>query len=563
MNHRHRFPLSALAGLTGLALGSAGCSIPADTSPAARSSTSAAVHVRTGGAIVIGAEQEPDCTDWIGTCAGSIWGTYIMQTPTIPKVFEVRRKGDNWVPVASQLMASEPTIEDGDRPQITYKIRPEAVWSDGKPITSKDLEYTALQVRDGKDVFDKTGYDRISSIETPDEKTAVVTLKSRYGGWRTLFSSGYGVLPAHLLQGKDRNAVMKDGYDFSGGPWKIKEWARGVSVTLVPNDRYWGERPKLDQVTFQFTPDTAAAFQAFKSGQLDALYPTPQLDAVEQIKSGLPDANTQVDAQTGNLEALWMNNGTFPFDSQPVREAIAYSVDRKAIVERLYGSLGVKEPSQSFLSPLLSTYAASAFAKYTRDLARVQQIMTGAGWAKNADGIWAKNGRPARFTIVSLAGNKRRELTEQVLQTQLKEAGFQLDIKNTTPANLFGKQAPAGDFQMGLWTLVDTFPDPSLSNSFSSTSIPTEANGNSGINFIRAKVDGLDPLLEQVDAELDETARTAASVKADELIAAAVPSIPLGAVPNVLLWNKRLGGPISINPVEGPWWNLEQWGLAQ
>ncbi|MEV6984314.1 peptide ABC transporter substrate-binding protein [Sphaerisporangium sp. NPDC051017] len=563
MNHHHRYPPSALAGLAALTLVSAGCSTAADTSPAPQPSASAAVPVRTGGAIVIGAEQEPDCADWIATCAGSIWGTYIMQTPTIPKVFDVRRQGDNWVPVASELMASEPAIKDQDRPEITYKLRPEAVWSDGEPITSHDLKYTALQVRDGKDIFDKTGYDRIASVETPDDKTAVVTLKSRYGGWRTLFSSGYGVLPSHLLQGKDRQAIMKDGYDFSGGPWKIKQWIRGTSVTLVPNDRYWGERPKLGQVTFQFTPDTAAAFQAFKSGQLDAIYPTPQLDAVEQIKSGLPGANTQVDAQTGNLEAIWMNNGTFPFDSQPVREAIAYSVDRKAIIERLYGSLGVKQPAQSFLSPLLSRYAASAFSKYTRDLAKVQQIMSGAGWAKDTDGVWSKDGRPARFTIVSLAGNKRRELTEQVLQAQLKEAGFQMDIKNTTPANIFGKLAPGGDFQMGLWTLVDTFPDPSLSNSFSSTSIPTEANGRSGINFMRAKVDGLDKLLEQVDTQLDETARKEASAKADELIAAAVPSIPLGAVPNVLLWNQRVGGPIGINPVEGPWWNLAEWGLTQ
>ncbi|WP_113701655.1 peptide ABC transporter substrate-binding protein [Nonomuraea lactucae] len=562
MTHPHRLPLPALAGLAALTLVVAGCTA-GDTSPATKPSASGNVPVRAGGAIVIGAEQEPDCTDWIATCGGSIWGTYMMQTPTIPKVFDVRRQGDNWVPVRSELMAAEPTIKNGDRPEITYRLNPDAVWSDGKPITSQDLKYTALQIRDGKDIFDKTGYDRIASIETPDDRTTVVTLKSSYGGWRTLFSSGYGVLPAHLLEGRNRNAVMKDGYDFSGGPWKIKEWKKGTSVTLIPNDRFWGRKPKLDQVTFQFTPDTAAAFQAFKSGQLDALYPTPQLDVVEQIKSGLSGAHSQVDAQTGNLEALWTNNEAFPFDSRPVREAVARAVDRKAIIERLYGALGVKEPAQSFLSPLLSSYATSAFSTYTRDLAKVEQLMTGAGWARNGEGVWAKDGRPARFTIVSLAGNKRRELTEQVLQTQLKEAGFQLDIKNTTPANLFGKQAPAGDFQMGLWTLVDTFPDPSLSNSFSSTRIPTEANGHSGINFIRANVEGLDELLETVDTELDITVRKEASVKADELIAGAVPSIPLGAVPNVLLWSQRLGGPLSINPAEGPWWNLEEWGLAQ
>ncbi|GAA1023838.1 peptide-binding protein [Acrocarpospora pleiomorpha] len=550
-----------LAGLAILSVLAAGCSAPAQNAPATQ--PAADKPVSKGGGIVIGAEQEPDCTDWIATCGGSIWGNYMMHTTTIPKVFDVRRVGENWAPVPSELMTAEPTITDEDHPKITYRLDPKAVWSDGEPITSADLKYTALQVRDGKDILDKTGYDRIESVETPDLQTAVVTLKSRVAGWRVLLSSGIGVLPAHLLEGKDRHAIMKDGYDFSGGPWKIKEWAKGTSVTLVPNDRYWGTKPTLDQVTFQFTPDTAAAFQAFKSGQIDMLYPTPQLDVIEQIQSGLQGAHSQVDPQSGNLEAIWINNEAFPFTSAAVRKAIAHSIDRAAIVKRLYGPLGVDQPAQSFLSPLVGKYAGSSFSAYTRDLAKVDQLMTGDGWAKDASGSWAKDGRTASFTIVSLAGNKRRELTEQVLQTQLKEAGFAMDIKNTTAADLFGKKTPAGDFEMGLWTLVDYFPDPGLDASFDSAAIPTEANGNSGINFMRAKVTGLDDLLDEVATELDDEARKAASVKADELIAAEVPSIPVSAVPNILLWGDKVGGPISINPAEGPWWNLEQWGLTQ
>ncbi|MFI0772028.1 peptide ABC transporter substrate-binding protein [Streptomyces melanosporofaciens] len=521
------------------------------------------VPVKEGGSLVIGAEQEPDCADWISVCSGSIWGDYLMRTTTIPKVFDTRRSGDTWVPVASPLMADEPTTTTSGPQRITYRISPDAVWSDGEPITSADLKYTALQIRDGKDVLDKTGYDKISKIETPDAKTAVVTLRETYGGWRTLFSSIYGVLPEHLLKGKNRNAIMKDGYSFSGGPWKIQSWKKGTSVTLIPNDRYWGPKPKLDKVTFQFTTDTAAAFQAFKSGQLDALFPTPQLDVVEQLNQTAGGTRRQIDAETGNLEAIWMNNEKFPFDSVDVRRAVAYAIDRTAIVKKLYGSLGVDKPAQSFLTPILSSYAGTDFSHYTRDLKAVDKAMQGDGWAKGSDGIWAKDGRRAEFTIVSLAGNKRRELTEQILQTQLKQAGFRMTIKNTTPANLFGKQAPAGTFQMGLWTLIDTFPDPTQSNSFSSTSIPTEANGRSGLNFVRARIDGLDPLLATVDRETDPRKRVAASRQADKIIADQVPAIPIGTVPNILLWNDRVGGPLSNNPSEGPWWNLAEWGVAK
>ncbi|WP_337000441.1 MULTISPECIES: ABC transporter substrate-binding protein [unclassified Microbacterium] len=521
------------------------------------------VAVVDGGELVIGAEQEPDCTDWIATCGGSIWGTYIMQIPTLPGVFQTRQVDDEWVPVPSDLVTGEPVAEvaaDGTQ-TITYSINPDAVWSDGEPITSADFAYTALQIRDGDDIFDKTGYDRITAVDTSDPQTAVVTLNSAYAGWRTLFSV-YGIMPAHLLEGQDRASIMADGYDFSGGPWKIEKWTRGTSVTLVPNENYWGEKPHLDKVTFLFLPDTTAAFQALKSGQVSALYPSPQLDALTQIEAGLPGIQSQVDARSGNLEAIWINNAAAPFDSVAVRQALAYSIDRDAIVKRLFGSIGVDKAQQSFNSPMVAPFASDDFKDYTLDLDKVDELMKGDGWAKNSDGVWAKGGDTATFSIKTLAGNKRRDLTVQVLQSQLKDAGFEMTIDQVTPADLFGTIAPQGDFQAGLWALVDTFPDPTLSSTFSSVNIPSEANGFSGINFYRTNIPGLDDLLGQVDSELDTDARIAVSHEADALIAENVPSLPLDTVPNVLLWSDKVGGPLQINPVEGPFWNLAQWGLA-
>lgn len=521
------------------------------------------VAVVDGGELVIGAEQEPDCADWIATCGGSIWGTYVMQIPTMPSVFQTRLDGDDWKPVPSDLVTGEPetVVADDGTQTITYSINPDAVWSDGEPITSADFAYTALQIRDGDDIFDKTGYDRITAVDSSDPATAVVTLDSAYAGWRTLFSV-YGIMPAHLLEGKDRAAIMADGYDFSGGPWKIEKWTRGTSVTLVPNENYWGEKPHLDKVTFLFLPDTTAAFQALKSGQVSVLAPTPQLDALTQIDAGLPGIRSQVDARSGNLEAIWLNNSVAPFDSVAVRQALAYSIDRDAIVKRLFGSLGIDKAQQSFNSPMVAPFAADDFSQYTLDLDKVDELMTGDGWKKDGDGVWAKGGDTASFSIKTLAGNKRRDLTVQVLQSQLADAGFDMTIDQVTPADLFGTIAPQGDFQAGIWALVDTFPDPTLSSTFSSVNIPSEVNGFSGINFYRADIAGLDDLLAQVDTEVDQDARIEVSKQADALIAENVPSLPLDVVPNVLLWSEKVGGPLQINPIEGPFWNLAEWGLA-
>ncbi|TQK68664.1 ABC transporter substrate-binding protein [Nocardioides sp. SLBN-35] len=556
----HRAALAAVAGA--LLLGAAACS--GGASPSSNGDHEV-VPVREGGEIVIGAEQEPDCADWLSTCSGSIWGNYMMWSATVPTAFNARQDGDDWVPKPSDLLTGEPTDELVDGKQtITYSINPDATWSDGQPITSADFKYTALQVRDGKDILDRSGYDKIAAIETPDDRTVVLTMATPYASWRALFSNGFGVLPAHLLEGKDRDALMKDGYDWSGGPWVIENWTRGTSVTLVPNDNYWGAKPHLDKVTFQFITDTSAAFQALKSGQVDALYPSPQLDALSQIEAGIPGTRSQVDAKTGNLEAVWLNNAAFPFDSPAVRKAAMYAIDRKAIVARLFGSVGVDEPAQSFFTPILGGFGDRAFAAYSLDLDEVDELMTGDGWAKDSGGFWAKGGKRAAFAVETLAGNKRRDLTLQILQTQFADAGFEMSIHNTTPSELFAKTAPNGDFQAALYTLIDTFPEPlNLSSTFLSANAPSEANGFSGINFGRVDVDGLDAVLEQIDSETDASARVAASKKADQMLADAVPAIPLDVVPNVLLWSERLGGPISINPSEGPFWNLEEWGIAQ
>ena len=549
---RTRLAAVAVAGVAALLL--AGCTAADDT---------AEPVAAEGGSIVIGAEQEPDCADWLGICGGSIWGAYMMKVTTIPMAFNVREGEDGWEPVASDLLAAEPVAEtSGDGQTITYEINPEAVWSDGTPITSADFAYTAAQVRDGEDILDKTGYTLITDVETPDEQTAIVHLSSPFAGWKTLFGNSYGVLPAHLLEGQDRNAVMKDGYDFSGGPWLIDSWEKGVGVTLVPNENYWGEQPKLDKVTFQFITDTAAAFQAMKSGQVDALYPTPQLDAIGQIDAGVPNTEVQVSSDTGNLEAFWINNAAFPFDSEAVRKAFAYGVDRAAIVDRIYGPLGVEEPAQSFISPLVGAWGSDDFDQYSLDPDEVASLMEGDGWTRDGDGLWEKDGQTASFSVHTLAGNARRDLMVQVLQSQLGEVGFEVSVVTTTPAGMFGEIAPAGDFQVGLWTLVDYFPDPALSASFSSTSIPTEANGFSGINFVRANVPGLDAQLSAVDTEIDPDARLDASLQAETLIADAMVSLPITSVPNILMWSTGLTGPISNNPGEGPWWNLQEWAVA-
>jgi peptide/nickel transport system substrate-binding protein len=480
----------------------------------------------------------------------------------MPRTFDVVPDGEAWEYEPSILLDGEPELETDPTQVVTYRINGDAVWSDGEPITCADFAYTWDQIATGDDIYDTTGYVNIGAVECPDPKIAVVTFETPFAGWRSLFGGQYGVLPAHLLEGKDRNALMKDGYEFSGGPWLIEEWNRGTDVTLVPNDAYWGDLPKLDKVVFRFIPDTSAEFQAFKAGETDAIYPQPQLDAVEQIDAGIPGAQTYYTAVTGNLEALWMNNEVAPFDSRAVRQAFSYALDRDAIVERLFGGLGITEASQSFNAPIVGDFTdLEAFSGYTRDLDKVADLMEGDGWAKGGDGVWAKDGQRASVTFKTTAGNKRRELTQQIIQEQAKEAGFEVAIDNQEAGDLFGSQLPGGDFQLALYAQVLTSLDPSNCPLFCSENIPTADNGFSGQNWTRTNIPAVDPLLREVDTNLDDDARAAAQRQADGILAEEATSLPLDPLPNILMWSDRVVGPVGDNPIHGPFYNMHLWGL--
>jgi peptide/nickel transport system substrate-binding protein len=511
--------------------------------------------------LVIGAEQEGDCADWMGSCGGTSWFWWSYGVLTMPQAYSVEKAGDGWAARPTSLLTGPATLTTSPRQVVTYTINPLAKWSDGTPITSTDFKFTWEQVANGTDVYDRTGYDKIEGIDDSRPDTAVVTFREPFADWRTtLFAGSYGIYPSHLV--KD-HAEMADGYTFSGGPWRLDHWTRGTEWVLVPNENYWGEKPKLDKVVFKLITDTSAEFQAFTGGEVLAIYPQPQVDAIDRITAGLPGAKAQYTDQTGNSEALWLNAGKPPFDDVNFRTALAYSIDRDALVNRLFGGIGVTRAVNTLTPPILAPFAsADAFAGFTKDLAKVDEAMTRSGWTKGGDGIWEKGGEKAAFEMKTTTGNKRRELTEQILQQELKEAGFTMTINNQASGDLFGDQLPKGDFQAALYANVLTSFYPTNCNLFCSKNVPTAENDFSGQNWTFTNDPALDATYGRVEGELDEEAARVANRQGDIALAASVSVIPLDPLPNILLTSTRIVGTVADNPIHGPFWEMWGWDLT-
>jgi len=564
---RQRRGLQLLALILGLSMIAAACGDD-DDDASSEGDQEADVATQEGGDLVLGAEQEPDCMAWTLSCSGASWGFWTAQVNTMPRAFDiVKQDDDTWDYEPSILLNGEPEIELDPEQVVTYSISDDAVWSDGEPIVCQDFVFTWDHVKNGADIYDRTGFVDIGSVDCTDDKTPVVTYENPYAGWKQLFGGQFGILPSHILEGQDIEAAMGRGYEWSGGPWVIDSWTPGTSTVLVPNENWWGDpKPTLDTVTFQLVADTSAEFESFKAGETKAIYPQPQLDAVEQIAAGIEGTGSSINADsTPNLEALWINNEKPPFDSQAVRQAFAYSLDRNAVVEALFGELGITEASQSFNATILGDFGdPQAFAGYEQDLDQVDELMEGDGWAKGDDGIWAKGGQRAAAVFRTTEGNARRELTQDVIREQAAEAGFEITIDNLAAGDLFGQALPQGDFQLALYAQVLTSLEPSVSSLFLTTNIPTAENEFSGQNWTRTNIPDADEPLTEVDRNPDAEERSTAMADADALLAEDATSIPLDPLPNLFLWSNDIVGPQEgeDNPIFGPFADMHTWALA-
>lgn len=559
---RRKYPKLLTLWLVAIALIAGACGSGDDADDASGSSTTEAVDVPTGGTLVVGAEQEPDCTDWIGSCGGSSWGYWMMNVTTLPRAYDAQKADEGYEYVKSDLLTEDAELETEPKQKVTYKLNPKVKWDDGTPVTSKDFKYLWQQITTGEDIYDTTGYADIESVDDSDPETVVVTFKKNYADWKSLFGGGYGLLPSHLLEGKDRTAEIANGYKFSAGPWKIESWTKGQEAVLVPNANYHGDKPKLEKVVFKFISDTSAQFQAFKGGEVSVIFPQPQPDVVDQISSGgLTGTESDFTADTGNLEALWFNTSKAPFDDVNVRKAWAYSIERDAVVNRLFGGLGIKKASQSLNAPILEKFTDPTWSKYKKNLAEVDKLMKASNWTKGSDGIWAKDGKKFSVVFKTTTGNKRRELTQQILQEQLKAAGFDFTVSNQKAGDLFGDQLPKGDYDVALYAQVLTSISPSLCNIFCSKNIPV-APDFSGQNWGRVNISALDPLLEKVDSSLDDEVRAENQKKADKVMADNNVALPLDPLPNILLWKDTVVGAIENNAIMGPFWQIHRWGVT-
>lgn len=557
--------------LSGLLLAVALVAVACGGAPSA--DTDSGEGVTTEGAvseIVLAVEQWPECLNPITSCANATWLSWSVLVHLQPGLLEFDSGN---VLRASPVVEEMPTpasgavlINDDGTFTVTYRIRPEARWSDGTPITSTDVWFTWRAILDTQGSLQTIGYDLITGVDAEDPHTAIITFSKPYAPWPYMFHS---LLPAHAFDGNtDISGYWNDAIPISGGPWLQESWSQDQQV-LVPNPNYWvpERKPLVDRVVMVPREDTDSEVVALQTGEVMAAMPQPFPGAKSRLVGDL----TFVDGHGNHTEGLWFNqvapDRRFEITTN-VRRAVAYALDREQIAEVALGSI-IDDPSVlqcAGWNPGFGDWCGDDFTGYEQDMEKVTRLLTAEGWSRpDPEGRWVSpDGEELVLQWNTVAGNKRREDVQALVVEMTEPFGIGWEIVNYDAGELFQNRLPAMNFGPVALYAAPTYPDPSVTEMYDMERIPTEANGYSGQNFMAYASQRATDLAYAIDEEIDQGARLRLVAQLGELLADDVPWIPLYVLPNLVVWNTALvEGPGGwVSSVYGGFYDIYDWTVV-
>lgn len=535
--------------------------------------TTESPSVAAGGSIVVGAEQWPPCVNMITSCSALSWGYYSVWQHVLPRLTMLDLQGNY---VASPLITEVPSADNGgitpDPFSVTYHLNPDAVWSDGTPITSADVDFTWRAILNTKGSYSTAGYNEITSIDTSDPATVVINFKSPYAAWADLFGSAFGFViekaafPSADAEKPDLSAEMRQEIPFSGGPWVLDSWSKQQAV-LVRNDAYWGDKPLLDQVTMIPLLDQAAEINALLSGEVVAIFPQPSdVSLLDQV-AGDPGVQARGGDGTYN-DALWITLDKPPMDDIKVREAFGYAIDRQAVIDAI---IKLNNPEATVNNcmvwlPTVGEYCQPDFADFSYDPAKSISILEGDGYDCSGvpDKPCTKGGQPLSLIYSVNTGNTRRETTQVLLKEKALAAGFDFQVKNYDSDVYFGDVGPKGSSHFMDYA-VGGSPDPTVTSTWACEQVPSEANSFSGGNWSRWCNKDATDLMHQADAAIDPAERLSISNQIGQLERQDIISLPMYILPSVSAWRAdQIAGPVGDynESIYGLFFNMDHWYLA-
>ena len=465
----------------------------------------------------------------------------------------------------------------------TWTFDEKANWSDGKPITAQDWETAVKAIAMSKKTVRKSGFQDIAGwkdfvdgkattisgikVDSADPKKMTVTFTTVLCSAIVNTFGSYYVLPTHIF-GKYVAAGQADAIDtapentappVSSGPFVFKEWRKGDQVILTKNPTYFKGAPLIDEYVFKVVADSTVLAAQLKTGELNYGLVEPK---------DLADMEAQPNLKVFKYQALsytyigWnVKSQTAPaLQDKRVRQALAYGLDMDAVVKSILFGQGTKMVAHH--PPVSWAFPTSGMNEYKYDKAKAEELIKSAGYAKGADGVFAKDGKPLEFSIVANSGNKTRETLLQVATEQYKAIGVKVNAKLEAFETMVDKLT-TGNQEVQGWIIgwsLGLEPDPY--GIWHSSQIPDPAAKKTGFNFGAFTNPDFNKAIEAgrtgncSQAERKKNYETFNKILNDEQ------PYNFGFSPNTLLVT-----PQSLRAIDpatfGSTWNIEKWWFKQ
>jgi peptide/nickel transport system substrate-binding protein len=496
----------------------------------------------------------------------------------------------------------EVTVEDGKKYPIvqivtSHTIAAGATWEDGTPVTTDDVIFSSEVAKSPDTPTSKYFWEtQTQKVEVVDASTYKYYFMPGYTSG-TYFVDGmiqplpkhvYGeggsspMTPAEMLADE---SVNRDPLAF--GPFKLTEWVAGDHITLEKNETYWraGEGlPKIDTLIYRFIPDTNQLLAQLASGECDfgtqdaafegSLPLIRQFESeglmVPQVVAGTVfehlDFNlTPVDSYTGASASLLASDGERLFAKKEFRQAIAYCIDRQAVVDGATNGAAVVQHTYTASDHPL--YAGDDnVTLYPFDAAKGKEMLAALGWTDtDGDGI-LDNGSGTKLAFIhSTRTNPLRQKVTQIVQEQLKtNCGIETTIElyggeyfaDGPDGLVFGRQFDMGEFA---W-LTGVEPPCTL---YISSQLPSEELGWGNSNDTGFQNADFDAACNAATQALDEATKASEHAKAQAIFTEFLPSLPMFARAKILVTRPNVVGVLMDPTANSEFWNVENFDFSE
>lgn len=343
----------------------------------------------------------------------------------------------------------------------TFKIRSGVKWSDGQPLTAKDVAYTFNRVVNGE-TENAAFYNYVANLKkvtAPDDTTAVFELSAADPIMTHMWVP---ILPEHVWKNvSEKDAGTFDNKEMVGtGAFQLVEQKPGEFIKLKANKSYWGGAPKIDNLIYRIFKNDDAMAQALQKGEIDAV---ADIGANQFLALKDKPGITTVQATGLSFSELGFNTGAATTDNQPVgdghpalkdkalRQAIGYAIDQQTIVNKVLRGLG--KPGVGVIPPVYSAYKFDPGASArTFDIAKANSLLDAAGYTKGSDGIRVdpKSGKKLDFRLFGRTEDENSKGVVPYIQDWMNQIGIKTKVQFVTDDKLTDIIAH-GNYEMFTW----------------------------------------------------------------------------------------------------------------